>query len=98
MDIRFRDTNVETVKTDLLILPVQEKRLEEPAIRALDRRLKGGLRERIQKSKFSGVEGSTLLYSTAGALPARQLLLLGWETRPTLILGEKRERGAARRR
>jgi leucyl aminopeptidase len=82
MDIRFRDTHVETVKTDLLVLPVQEKRLEEPAIRALDRRLKGGLRERIQKSKFSGAEGSTLLYSTAGAVPARQLLLLGLGNAP----------------
>jgi leucyl aminopeptidase len=77
MDIRFRDTNVENVKTDLLVLPVQEKKLEDRSLRALDGRLKGGLRERIRKSRFSGAEGSTLLYSTAGTLPARQLLLLG---------------------
>lgn len=77
MEIRFRDTNVETVKTDLLVLPVQEKKLEEPAIRSLDRRLKGRLRERIQKSKFTGSEGSSLLYPTAGMLPASHLLLMG---------------------
>ena len=77
MEIKFRDRNVEAVKTDLLVLPVREKQLEEPAIRALDRRLKGKLRERIQKNKFTAAEGSSLLYSTAGILPAAQLLLLG---------------------
>jgi leucyl aminopeptidase len=77
MEIKFRDTNVETVKTDLLVLPVREKQLEEPAIRALDRRLKGKLRERMAKSKFNGAEGSSLLYATAGLLPAAQLLLVG---------------------
>lgn len=77
MEIKFRDTKIETVKTDLLVLPVRERPLEEPPIRALDRRLQGKLRERIQKSKFTGAEGSSLLYVTAGTLPAAQLLLLG---------------------
>jgi hypothetical protein len=39
MEIKFRDTKIETVKTDLLVLPVRERPLEEPPIRALDRRL-----------------------------------------------------------
>ncbi len=77
MEIKFKDTKVESIKTDLLVVPVREKPLEEPAVRALDRRLKGRLRERIQKSKFSGAEASTLLYATAGSLPAAQLLLFG---------------------
>lgn len=77
METKFRDSGVETIKTDLLVLPVQEKKLEEPPIRALDRHLKGKLRERIKKSKFTGGEGSTLLYSTAGALPASHVLLVG---------------------
>jgi leucyl aminopeptidase len=77
MDVRVRDTTAERIKTDLLVIPVREKKLEEPAIRALDRRLKGNLRTRIEKSKFTGAEGSTLLYTTIGALPAAQLLLLG---------------------
>ena len=77
MEVRVRDTAAERIKTDLLVIPVREKKLEAPEIRTLDRRLKGNLRTRIEKSKFTGAEGSTLLYTTIGALPAAQLLLLG---------------------
>jgi hypothetical protein len=77
MEIRFKDIGPESLKTDLLVVPVSEKRLEETSIRALDRRLKGKLQERIQKSKFAGTEGASLLYSTAGVLPAANLLLIG---------------------
>jgi leucyl aminopeptidase len=77
MEVRFRDTTAERIKTDLLVIPVREKKLDLPEIRALDRRLKGNLRTRIEKSKFTGAEGSTLLCTTIGALPAAQLLLVG---------------------
>src|SRR5688572_20059411 len=77
MEVRVRDTTAERIKTDLLVIPVREKKLEEPEIRAVDRHLKGNLRTRIEKSKFTGAEGSTLLYTTMGMLPAAQLLLLG---------------------
>ncbi len=77
MEVRFRDANPVNVKTDLLVIPVREKQLDDPAIRALDQRLKGQLRHRIQKSQFAGAEGSQLHFSTAGLLPAAQLLLIG---------------------
>jgi len=77
MDIKFRDTNAAALKTDFLVIPVREKRLDEAALRGLDRQLKGQLRRRIERSKFTGAEGSGLLYSTAGLLPAAQILLLG---------------------
>jgi len=77
MEIRFRDTQVDRIKTDLLVIPVREKKLDDPALRALDRRLKGHLRGRIGKSNFTGADGSTLLYATAGTLPAGQILLIG---------------------
>jgi len=77
MEIRFRDTDATAIKTDLLVIPVREKKLDEPAIRALDRRLKGQLRQRIEKGKFIGAEGSTLLYAAAGLVPAAQILLVG---------------------
>jgi leucyl aminopeptidase len=48
-----------------------------PALRSLDRRLRGKLSERIKKSKFTGAEGSSLVYDTAGVLPASHLLLAG---------------------
>ena len=77
MEIRFRDSAADRIKSDLVVIPVREKRLDDPAIRALDRRLKGQLRARIGKSKFTGAEGSTLLHPTADMLPAAYLLLVG---------------------
>ena len=77
MEIRFRDTQVDRIKTDLLVIAVREKKLDDPALRALDRRLKGHLSGHIDKSKFTGADGSTLLYATAASLPAGQILLIG---------------------
>ncbi len=77
MEVKFRDTTAERVKTDLLVIPVREKKLEGPEIRALDRCLKGNLRTRIEKSRFTGAEGSALLCASVGMLPAAQILLLG---------------------
>jgi leucyl aminopeptidase len=77
METKFRDAGVDSVKADLLVLPVQERKLEEPALRTLDRRLKGKLRERIEMSKFSGAEGSSLFLPTLGMLPSSHLLLIG---------------------
>ena len=36
-------------RADLLVIPVREKKLDDPALRALDRRLKGQLRARIEQ-------------------------------------------------
>jgi len=77
MDIKFRDIRIDTVKADLLVLPMVEKEWEKSPLYALDRRVRGKLRERIEKSRFTGAEGSALLFSSAGALPASNLLLLG---------------------
>ncbi|HSF57085.1 MAG TPA: leucyl aminopeptidase [Candidatus Binatia bacterium] len=77
METRFRDLSADAVKTDLLVLPLEEKKLETPALRSLDRRLRGKLSERVKKSKFTGAEGSSLVYDTAGILPASHLLLAG---------------------
>ena len=77
MEIKLRDASVESIRADLLVLPVQEQKLDEPAVRALDRRLRGKLKERIDAGKFTGAEGQTLLYPTNGMLPASYLLLVG---------------------
>jgi leucyl aminopeptidase len=98
MEIRFKDIGPESLKTELLVVPVSERRLEETSIRALDRRLKGRLQERIQKSKFAGTEGSSLLYSTAGALPATHLLLLGLGKAADIDAEAWRRAGARARR
>jgi len=77
MEIRFRDITADRLKSDLVVIPVREKRLDNPVIRTLDRRLKGQLRGRMGRSNFIGAEGSTLLHPTAGMLPASYLLFVG---------------------
>jgi leucyl aminopeptidase len=77
MEIKFRDANADRIRTELLVIPLREKHLDNPALRSLDRHLKGGLRARIEKNKFAGAEGSSLLYGSAGTLPAAQILLIG---------------------
>jgi leucyl aminopeptidase len=77
MEIKIKDSGVETIRTDLLVLPVAEKKLEEAPLRVLDRRLKGQLKQRMQKSNFAGADGATLLHPTAGMLPAAHILLVG---------------------
>ena len=82
MEVKFRDSHADNIKSDLLVIPLREKQLDYPALRAVDRRLKGHLRGRIDKSKFTGAEGSALLYATAGNLPAAQILLIGLGSAP----------------
>jgi leucyl aminopeptidase len=94
METKFRDVNPELIKADIVALPVHEKQLDEPAIRALDRRLKGHLRERLQKGKFTGAEGSSLLYSTAGLLPAAHILLIGLGREAEIATDTWRKAGA----
>ncbi|HSQ13906.1 MAG TPA: M17 family peptidase N-terminal domain-containing protein, partial [Candidatus Deferrimicrobium sp.] len=77
MEIRFRDSRADRIKSNLVVIPVREKRLDDPVILALDRRLKGHLRARISKSNFTGAEASSLLHPTADMLPAAYLLLVG---------------------
>ncbi|MSP37033.1 MAG: leucyl aminopeptidase [Deltaproteobacteria bacterium] len=82
MEIKFRDTQAERIKCDLLVIPVRENHLDDAALRAVDRQLKGHLRRRMTQSKFTGSEASTLLYTSAGNLPAGQILLIGLGAAP----------------
>ena len=97
METRFRDIGIEAIKNELLVLPISENKLENTLIRSLDRRLRGKLRERIQKGKFTGAEGSSLLYPTAGVLPASNLLLMGLG-KPQEIEADTWRKAAARAR
>ncbi|HEU4345647.1 MAG TPA: leucyl aminopeptidase [Candidatus Binatia bacterium] len=94
----LRDASVESIKTDLLVVPVQEKNLEEPVLRSLDRRLRGKLREHIRLGKFTGAEGSTLLYPTTGMLASAHLLLVGMGDRRELEIDTWRKAAARAKR
>ena len=98
MEVKFRDSRIDRIKTDLLVLPVREKQLDAPEIRVLDRRLKGHLRLCIDSSKFTGTEGSALLHPTAGMLPASQLLLVGMGSGSENPLDSWRRAGARARK
>src|ERR1044071_1691434 len=76
-EFRFRDAVADAVRTDLLVVPVTERELEKPPLYLLDRRLRGKIRDRIQKTRFSSAEGTPLLFPTGGPLPAANLLLAG---------------------
>ena len=76
-EFRFRDAAADVIRTDLLVVPVAERDLEKPPLYLLDRRLRGKLRERIQKTRFSGGEGNHLILPTGGVLAATNLLLAG---------------------
>jgi leucyl aminopeptidase len=77
MEIKFQDRAPERVKTGLLAFPVREKRLDDPALRRLDRLLGGGLAAHIKKSQFTGAEAAALSYGTAGKIGAAAVLLIG---------------------
>ncbi len=98
MEAKFRDIQVERIKTDLLVLPVREKRLDTPEIRALDRHCKGQLRARIEKSKFTGAEGSMLLHPGGGMLSASQIMLVGLGNESEIALETWRKTGARARK
>ncbi len=77
MEIKLQDRPPERIKTALLAFPVREKRLDDPALRRLDRLLGGGLAERVKKSQFAGAEGASLAYGTGGKIGAATILLIG---------------------
>ena len=98
MEVRFRDSRIDRTKADLLVLPVREKRVDTPEVDALNRRLKGHLRAQIERSKFTGAEGSALLYPSAGMLPANQILLIGIGSASESVLDSWRTAGARARK
>jgi leucyl aminopeptidase len=86
MDIKLQDQQPEKIKTGLLAIPVREKRLDDPALRRLDRLLGGALQARIKQSQFTGADGSSVAYGTGGRAGAANILLIG--------LGKTEEIGA----
>ncbi|HEV8343330.1 MAG TPA: leucyl aminopeptidase [Candidatus Binatia bacterium] len=94
MEVRFKDLGPERIKADLVALPVGENALTDPLVRMLDRRLMGGLSARMKKSKFTGAEGTSLLYPTGGMLAAGHLLLLGMGKRQEIEIDSWRKASA----
>jgi leucyl aminopeptidase len=77
VDVRFKNLRQEEVPADLLVVPVQEKPLQDPVVGRLDRLMKGALSAHIQKAKFTAADGAVLLHATASTIAAPHLLLAG---------------------
>lgn len=67
MEIRFRDIAADRIKSDLVAIPVREKRLDDPAIRLLDRRLKGQLRARMSAMQVQVIEPGQWIFREGDA-------------------------------
>ncbi|HTM09914.1 MAG TPA: leucyl aminopeptidase [Verrucomicrobiae bacterium] len=98
MEIKFQDQRPEKIKTGLLAVPVREKRLDDPALRRLDRLLAGGLQARLKKSQFTGAEGSALAYGTGGRISAANILLIGLGKAEEIGVDSWRKAGARARK
>ena len=98
MEVKFRDQQAEHLRTDLLAVSLKEGDIDGALVRRLDRRLRGGLAERIRKSRFTASEGSALLYSTSGMLPAGNLQLIGLGKAEEIDADSWRKAGARARK
>ncbi len=87
------------IKTDLLVIPVREKQLDEPAIRALDRRLKGkSPRAHPKKSIHRGRRKPTCISPRPALLPAAHLLFIGLGSEGEIASDTWRKIGARARK
>lgn len=77
MNIRVRQQSLTTIASDLLVLPVGPGAQERDEVKALDHALGGVLTAQIERVKFVGKEGDTLILHTHGRLPSAMVMLLG---------------------
>jgi leucyl aminopeptidase len=78
MNLKVKSGRLEKEKTEALVLGLPEggSRLPEEAV-ALDRALRGGIREVLASGDFSGKANQSLLLHTRGRIPSHRVLLVG---------------------
>ena len=78
MEIRFRDTHADRIKTDLGRYPGARKEARRPGHpRARSPSQRPSARAHRAKANLPAPKAARLLYPTAGMLPAAHLLLIG---------------------
>ena len=97
MAVKFSlsSTPVDTVRADLLVVPVFAERVLGPGADAVDRAVGGGLKEFMAETGFDGKPGETLPIPTNGALGAKAVVLVGMGKRADLTTDGLRRAGAA---
>jgi leucyl aminopeptidase len=85
----------ESVRADLLAVPVFADRELGPGAAEVDAAVGGGLREFMEETGFEGKPGETLAIPTNGALGARAAVLVGVGARDEITTDGLRRAGAA---
>ena len=87
--------SADTVRADLLVVPVFADGELGPGAEVVDGAVGGGLREFMTETGFEGKPGETLPIPTNGALGARAVVLVGMGARDELTTDGLRRAGAA---
>jgi leucyl aminopeptidase len=85
----------QSVRADLLVVPVFAERELGPGAEEVDAAVGGGLRDFMAETGFEGKPGETLAIPTNGALGARAAILVGMGARDELTTDALRRAGAA---
>ena len=72
-----KDTPLNTIKTDLLVLPVDSKRTFNQKMKVFNNQTNGLLKKTIVRDSFKGALGETMFFSHLPGVPAERVLLVG---------------------
>jgi leucyl aminopeptidase len=86
MDIKISKTSPLQTKTACLVIGVYEKKLSEPHLQELDKKLGGLLQQARRTGEFTGKANEQILFQPAGHLPAERVLLIGLGQKATCSL------------
>jgi leucyl aminopeptidase len=107
MNIRTQQQSLLSIASDLLVVPLDQGEQNGDEVKALDQTLNGALKAQIERVKFTGKEGESLLFPTHGRLSSAVVLLVGmgksasrdgetWRRAGGKIQKEARNQGAKR--
>src|SRR3970282_2462063 len=77
MNIRIQQQSSLSIASDLLVVPLDQGEQNGDEVKALDQILNGALKAQIERVRFAGKEGESLLFPTHGRLPSAVVLLVG---------------------
>ena len=72
-----KDTALNTLKTDLLVLTVDSKTTFKPKMKIFNSQTNGLLKKTIARDNFKGALGETMFFSHLPGVPAERVLLVG---------------------
>ncbi len=77
MNFFVKETSINSLKTDLLVLTIGSKSGLSPKIKDFDKKTGGLLKKTIDRDDFKGTFGETMFFSHIPEVPAQRVLILG---------------------